>query len=58
MSPENTHKLMILYIEVLIPGVILQYIYSFCFYKPFPIGRKVRVKLFLMVGKELTQTKI
>ncbi len=38
MSPEDTHKLMGLYMEVLILGVILQYMVSSCYFKLFPIG--------------------
>ncbi len=37
MSPESTHKLMGFYMEVLILGVILQYVVSASF-KLFPIG--------------------
>ncbi len=37
MSPENTHTLMGLYMEVLVLGIILQYVVSASF-KLFPIG--------------------
>ncbi len=46
MSLENTHKLMGFYMEVLVLGVILQYmvsasltsVHGFCFFKLFPVG--------------------
>ncbi len=37
MSPENTYKLVGFYMEVLILGVILQYMHGFCSFKLFPI---------------------
>ncbi len=39
MSPENTHKLMGFYMEVLILGVNTLY-RLFCFFKPFPMVDK------------------
>ncbi len=44
MSPENTHKLMGFYMEVLILGVMLYYMHGICFSKLFPIGCSYRVK--------------
>ncbi len=38
MSPENTHKLMGFYVEVIILGVIYTLVHGFCFFKLFPIG--------------------
>ncbi len=40
MSPENTHKLMGHYMEVLILGVLQQDSHGFSFFKLFPIGCK------------------
>ncbi len=41
MSPENTHKLMGFYMEVLILGIIytLVHVHGFCFFNLFPIWR-------------------
>ncbi len=39
MSPETTHKLMGFYVEVLILGVILQYMVSAVFYRVYRINK-------------------
>ncbi len=45
MSPDNTHKLMGIYMESLILGVNAVYM-LFCFFKLFPIGCRGLKKVF------------
>ncbi len=50
MSPENVHKLMGFYIEVLILSVILQYMVSAAFCRVYRVNSRVGVTMHTVCG--------